>query len=137
MPGQIMVKKGFTLVELLLVVGFLVFAVSASLILFANCILLNEYNRSLTIATSHAQYVLEEIKNQNFSTIESGINSGNWDWDAGKITTKGLSALDAETIDTNETGTTSDLLDIVITVDWQGRGGRANSMTLETLMVEP
>ena len=128
---------GFTLIELLLVVGFLVFAVSASLLLFANCILLNKYSRSLTVATSHAQYVMEEIKNQDFSTIETSIDSGNWDWGESEITTKGLSVLDSETIDTNEVGTTSDLLNVVVTVNWTSQRGRAQSLTLETLIVEP
>lgn len=132
-----MTKNAFTLVELLLVVGLLVFAVSASLMLFANCILMNEHNRSLTIATSHAQYVMEEIKNQNFSVIESGINNGDWDWGPSEITARGLDTLDSETIDTNETGTASDLLNVIVAVNWQSRGGRANNMTLETLIAEP
>ena len=130
-------KKGFTLVELLLVVGFLVFAVSASLMLFANCILLNEYNRSLTIATSHAQYVMEEIKDQNFSGIETRINNGDWDWGLSEITARGLSSLDGEAIVTSEIGGVSDLLNVTATVSWQSRGGRVNNMTLETLIVEP
>jgi|TARA_B100000315_G_C14459369_1_gene533023 hypothetical protein len=134
---MIIPRKGFTLTELLLAVGFLVFALSSSLILFANCILLNEYNRSLSIAASHAQYVMEEIKDTNFSSVKTNIDNGNWDWDTSDIAAKGLSSLGGESIDANESGTSSELLNVTITVNWQARNGRARSTFLETLIVEP
>ena len=62
-------RKGFTLIELLLAAVFLVFTISAILMLFANCIFLNATNRAITIATSHAQGVMEEIRDTNFSAI--------------------------------------------------------------------
>ena len=129
-------RKSFTLMELLLATVFLVFSLAASLMLFANCIMLNEYNRSLTIAATHAQYVMEEIRSTSFSDIESYINGGTWDWDSNTIDNLSLGALSGETIDANEIGSDSDLLDVEVIVNWQGRRGRNNSIVIETLITE-
>ena len=134
---MIISRKGFTFIEILLAVGFLVFTLASSLALFANCILLNEHNRSLSTAVSHAQYVMEEIKGAPFSSAKTNIDNGNWDWDTSDIAAKGLSFLDNESIDTSESGTSSDLLNVIIVVNWQARNGRARSTSLETLIVEP
>jgi len=123
-------RKGFTLIELLLAAAFLVFTISAILMLFANCIFLNASNRALTVAASHAQRVMEEIRDANFSSIPSG----DWDWDTTQIGTKGLNALTNESITTTITGTT--LLNVVVTVSWEGHGQRIKSVSLETLFAE-
>ena len=122
--------------EILLEAVFLVFTISAVLMLFANCIFLNISNRALTIATSHAQRVMEEIRGTNFSTVEANINNGNWDWDSNTIEGKGFFALPAEAIDTNKLGASSDLLNVLITVSWQGYRQRSKSVSLETLFAE-
>lgn len=130
-------RKGFTLIELLLAAAFLVFTISAVLMLFANCIFLNANNRALTIAATHAQRVMEEIKDTNFSAIETNISSGYWDWDISAIEGKGLVALLGETVDTNKMGASSSLLNVVVTVNWEGRSQRIRSISLETLVAEP
>jgi len=130
-------KKGFTLIELLLAIGFLVFALASILAVFANCLLLNEYNRELTRAISHAQYIMEGIKNQDFSNLENNVNAGVWDWTDSDIENQGLIALTSEAIDTNEVGSDSSLLDVVVTVNWMSRGNRPRSIILETLITEP
>lgn len=84
---------------------------------------------------THAQYVLEDIKSTNFNNIASQINGGYWDWDAAAITSEGLTAIASEAIVVQVSGT--DLLDITVTVSWKDRGVRDNSVTLETLIVEP
>lgn len=124
------------MIEVLLTAAFLVFTISAILMLFANCIFLNASNRALTIATSHAQRVMEEIRNANFSAIETNINNGNWDWDISTIEGKGLVALPGEAIDTNKIGSGSDLLNVVVRVRWEGRGQRDKEVFLETLFAE-
>lgn len=124
-------KKGLTLAEVLLGTLILTFALVAVVALFANCIILNESSRNLTIAVSHAQLVMEEIKDTPFS----GIPSGDWDWDTAQIGTEGLSALTNESITTTITGT--DLLDVTVTATWDNRGGRTRNITLQTLIAEP
>lgn len=129
-------RKGFTLIEVLLTAAFLVFTVSAILMLFANCIFLNAGNRALTVAMSHAQMVMEEIRDTNFSVIETNITNNYWDWDVSAIEGKGLVALSEEAIDTNKIGAGSDLLNIMVTVSWEGRNQRSKSVSLETLLGE-
>ena len=118
------------MIEVLLTAAFLVFTVSAILMLFANCIFLNASNRALTTATSHAQRVMEEIRGTNFSSI----SSGDWDWDTAQIETKGLNALANESITTTITGTT--LLNVVVEVEGEGRSQRIKRVFLETLFAE-
>ena len=124
--------KGFTLVELILTVAILAFAISGMLLLFTNCICLNEANRNLGIATSHAEFVMEDIRNSQFSTLKADINNGNWNWDTTAINAAGLTALNIESIATLATGT--EPLDITVTVTWQDRTQRNRSLVLETLL---
>jgi len=124
-------KKGLTLAEVLLGMVILVFAFVAVLALFANCIILNESNRNLTIAVSHAQFVMEEIKDTPYSII----SSGDWDWDTAQIGTEGLNALTNESITTTIIETTR--LDVVVKAEWDDRGGRTRDIKLQTLITEP
>ena len=127
-------KKALSLIELLLATIILILACGVSFVLFANCLILNEFNRERTIAASHAQYVLEEIKDAEFTNV---ANNGTtlWDLDSAEIVSNGLEALRNEAIDTEVSGT--DLLNINVTVGWEDRKGRAMSMNLETLIAEP
>lgn len=127
--------RGFTLAEVLLAAAILVFVLSGLLVLFINSAFLNEANRNLSVAASHAQFVMEDIKNTDFINIKTKIDNGDWDWNTQTIGARGLSALNNEAIDTNSAGT--NLLDIVVTVAWQDRGSRNRSMALETLITEP
>jgi len=130
--------KGFTLPELLLASAILAFALSSILLAFISCFFLNEMNRNLSLATTHGEFVLEEIKNTNFNTVKGcvGISStACWDWNSAYIESRGLEALPNEAITTTVSGTT--LLDIVVTMDWKDRGLRDRNVTLETLIAQP
>lgn len=79
-------NKGFTLTELLLAAAILVFALTGLLLLFINCILLNESSRNLSLAYNAIQTKMEEIKNTGFPNLDalngtsfdlSGFSSGN------------------------------------------------------------
>lgn len=125
-------KKGFTLSELLLAAAILAFVLCALLYSFISCMLLNEANRNLTGAVIHAEYVMEEMRNVDFSLVSTNIAAGYWDWNNQTIAAKGLTALRNETIDTQASGT--DPLDVTVTVSWQDRNARNRSMSLETLI---
>lgn len=127
-------NKGFTFAEVLLATAILAFSLSALLAAFIGCMLLNEANRNLSIAASHAQYVAEEIKDTDFSSVSSGITNGAWDWDSSDITDRNLTALKNESIATEAAGT--DPLKVTVTVSWQDRPGRDRQMVLETLFTE-
>ena len=124
---------GFTLSELLLATAILVIALSGLLLLFANCILLNESNRHLAVATSHAQFAMEEIKSTSFGSTAPNYNGVCWN--NATIQSKGLSPLSNETVCITVTGIT--LLDVKVKASWRDRGGRDRNTTLETLTAEP
>ncbi|UCC95309.1 MAG: prepilin-type N-terminal cleavage/methylation domain-containing protein [Candidatus Omnitrophota bacterium] len=144
-----MKKKGFTLSELLLAVAILAFALTSLLAEFFACFLLNEANRNLTTAVTHAQFVMEDIRDENvLATIRNNIDTGLWDWDTDlEFTNNGLERLSGEAIDAccyntgNGTCETNcpglDLLPIRVRVDWQDRGPRNRNITFETLVAEP
>ncbi|MFA5271616.1 MAG: hypothetical protein WC412_04670 [Candidatus Omnitrophota bacterium] len=141
---RVFFKKGVTLSELLIAALIIVTSFTALLACFVACLILNEANRNLMLATSHAQYVMEDIKNMastsaGFSTIANNDNAygnTNWDWaNPAAINEKTLVALKDESIDTNVTGAT--FLNVVVTVNWHDRGNRNRSITLETTITEP
>ena len=140
---------GFTLSELLLAAAILVFVLAGLLALFLNCSVLNEANRNLTVATSHAQYVMEEIKNESgLANIKNKINTEGT-WDVNTIINKGLQALPSESIaicccsppcsGTNpcvSCPATGDLLGVSVTVTWRDRRLRNRNTNLVTLIAE-
>ncbi|MFA5411585.1 MAG: prepilin-type N-terminal cleavage/methylation domain-containing protein [Candidatus Omnitrophota bacterium] len=125
--------KGFTLAELLFASAILALVLTGILALFTNCIFLNETNRNLSIATSHAQYALEEIKSAEFSAI-----AGTYDgacWDSQTIAAKGLVALsDDERICIS--APQGEPLKVEVTVEWSGRNQRTWRVQLSTLITE-
>jgi len=132
----IMVKKilpkAFTLPELLLMAAILGYAVSVVLLTFINSAALNEASRNLTAATTHAEFVMENIKNTTFPSIATNISNGTWTWDTAAVTSHGLTALNTESISTISTGTNP--LDITVTVAWNDTRGRSRSKILRTLI---
>lgn len=127
-------RAGFTLAEILLAVAILAFVLASLLALFISCMLLNDASRNLTQATGHAQFVMEEIRNTDFSDVLSKVNDGDWDWDSSAINTQGLTALRSESIDAEAAGT--DPLEVTVAVGWQDRSGRNRQMELETLFTQ-
>jgi type II secretory pathway pseudopilin PulG len=121
--------KAFTLVELLLAAAILALVISGLLLVFLNCIFLNEANRNSTTAISHAQFAMEEIKNTNFGSIASAT------WGNSTIVSKGLNPLNNESISIGVSGST--VLNVNVTVNWKDRGTRDRNMSLVTLISEP
>lgn len=126
--------KALTLAEMLLALAILAFTLAGLLMLFTRCILLNNANRNLAQAVSHAQYVLEGVRHSSFSGLSAEINNGDWDWDSDQISSNGLSVLDGEVIDTQATG--SDPLQVTVSVAWLDRQQRPRSASLTTLITD-
>jgi prepilin-type N-terminal cleavage/methylation domain-containing protein len=125
-------SQGFTLPELLLVAAILGYALSMMLLTFIQGLALNEGSRNLITATSHAEYVLENIKNTVFPNLATNISAGAWTWNTSAVTSNGLTALNWENISTTSSG--ANPLDITVTVSWQDTGGRSRSKVLRTLV---
>ncbi len=128
-PAMKLSDKGFTLVEVMLATAILVFVLSSLLLVFINCIILNESSRNLTVAVSHAEFALEEIKSWDFSNITIGSTSWN-------ITSIGLTPLNSETLVITLTGAGTNPKNITANVIWKDRIVSNRSLALETLLTE-
>lgn len=63
--------RAVTLSELMITALILSFVLTSILLLFMNCIILNESNRNFTIAYSAIQTKMEELKNSGFDNLDS------------------------------------------------------------------
>ena len=124
-------SQGFTFVELLIAVGLLMITLPVSLLAIMDMRVLNEASRNRMIAQTHAQTVLEQVKDAGFTTMKTDIDAGAWDWNSTLIESNGLDPLLAEAIDTQASGT--DELNVTVQVFWEDHGGRVSAYSLETL----
>lgn len=132
--------------ELLIAASILVFTLVGLLALFITCIFLNRSNRNFTIATTHAEQVLEEIKNLDFYSI---VNNYNNTWNSAAIPGKWPSLIANSLLDNESIVISSayvlpgtSLLDIKVTVVWIDRRvttttSNTRSIDLETLIARP
>lgn len=126
-------SQGFTLAELLIATLILAFALAQILILFMNCMASNEASRNLSAAVTHAEYILEDVRNTTFSSIATSITNGTFNYaDSAAVTAAGLQALKNETITTISSGTNP--LNVTVTVSWLDHGGRIRTKSLQTLI---
>ena len=128
-------SKGVTLIELLFATVILVVALCGLLEFYVNCLFLNDSTRNLTLAVSHAQYVMEEISDSDFASLESAVVNGSWDWNEAEISSKNLMSLSDETIDT-AIFQSGDPLGIAVLVSWKDRNGRSQQKVLQTLVTD-
>jgi prepilin-type N-terminal cleavage/methylation domain-containing protein len=121
--------KGFTLVELLLAVFILSVSIAGVLLLFTQSILSTEYAWDKTVATSHAEGVLEQMQlRETLSEIAVA------DW-VGWAEQQGFNTLPNETIQIVFANAKADPLDIQVTVNWV-RKQRNSQVTLRTQMTK-
>ena len=136
-PGKFRIKSwksssGLSLVELLVSVMILGYAISAVLITHIDNMALTQAARNMSKAASHEEFVLEDIRNTSFSTVETKITNGDWNWDTATITANGLTALKNESITTSFSGTNP--LTITVTVTWTDAKGRSRTQSMSTLI---
>jgi prepilin-type N-terminal cleavage/methylation domain-containing protein len=123
--------QAFTFLEVLIAVGILGLVLTALLSFFVQVIELNTISRSISLAASHAEYVLEDVRSSS-GVLISQIDSGLWDLDTdGEFAAKGLSRLDNEVIDVSHDGATP--LTITVTISWQATNGRQEQLTFLTI----
>ncbi len=129
-------SNGFTLIESLIAIGILGYVLGGILLLFVKCHILNRNNRDLTIATSHAQFVMEDIVSRDFHQLKNEIDENLWNWSVQNINDQGLNALKNEEISATYSLLGSDLLQINVEVLWQNADGRPDSFLIETFLEE-
>jgi len=118
-------KKGLSLAELLISVFVLSIGILSVLLFYTNTITSVQYARDMTMATTHGEYIFEEM--QTRSSL-ANITATDWvAWGEGA----GLNTLPSESIDVDFVDTTADPLDITTTINWI-RNERASSISLTT-----
>ena len=113
-------NRGFALLEVLVATGILVIVLSGLLVTFVSCILMNETNSNLVIASNDAQNILEHIK-QIAATDYDTINEYIAAFDSGQFTN-----LKDESITFPDSSVGLDIATIHINVSWSERGALKN-----------
>ncbi|MFH1519447.1 MAG: hypothetical protein ABIE75_02625 [Candidatus Omnitrophota bacterium] len=130
-------RKSLTLSEIMIATIFIAVALSGILLLFINCMLLNAANRNSTVAITHAQYIMEEVRGTDFTLIQGLVGGGHWDLDSTGLSAApyNLAVLDNEAIDTTVT-VVGNMLEIEVVVSWQDRLGRNRNEQLLTRIAD-
>jgi hypothetical protein len=137
-------SKALTLTELLLAAAILAFVLCGLIALFVNGSFLNEGNRNFTTALSHAQYIMEEIRNEDdLGAIKTMIDNQSFSQ---------LSGLPAENISVccfnppwvdyassclescQDDG--EDPVGVYVSIAWEDRRARTRQTELQTLMTD-
>lgn len=118
-----------SLAELLVTVFILSVGILSSLMFFVTAMTSTELARDTTTATTHGEYIMEEMKTR--STL-SNITATNWStW----IQAEGASTLPAESVSVTYTNSTADPLEIFVAVSWTKKN-RTSSVNLTTKMTK-
>lgn len=128
-------RKALSLIEVLIAVGVFGIAVGGLLLLFSYCIILNETNRNLTSAVSHAEFALEDVKHTaslNIVSIPGTYNGVTWN--AAGIAALGVAPLSSEAILFSVAG--AGPYTVSVTVQWRERSNRLRSVSLNTYIVQ-
>lgn len=120
-------NKGFTLAELMVAAYILLIGICGTLLLFISCMNSTQFAWDSTVATTHAQYILEEMQNE---TDLSAIISTDWDQWAKK---QNLNTLPQETFQVLYANPLANPLDIQVHVQWQ-RKNATNKIALTTML---
>jgi len=121
------------MLELLLGLAIMGFALTGMLALYTNCMILNQSNRNSIVAISHAQYVMEDLKAQtNMVNLRGKINTpGTYDY------LKDLSGENISVCCCDVSGDpitcAQDPQKVCVTDSWNERGTRPMSVSLQTL----
>ncbi len=120
-------KQGVTLVELLIASFLLLTGFCGLLTVFINSIHSTENSWEVTLATTHAQSILEEMQNQK-TTFD--IKSSDWNaW----LTQQAMTQLSNERVEVSYKNPQANPLDITVKVVWQTKSP-INEITLETVL---
>ena len=120
---------GFTLVELMVAAYILLIGICGILALITNSMVATEAAWDTTVATTHAQYILEEMQNKNTLGDVQRVDWNAWAQNQSLIT------LPQETLNVSFVDPTADPLEIKVTDQWQ-RKGRLNTITLRTKLTK-
>jgi prepilin-type N-terminal cleavage/methylation domain-containing protein len=120
-------NKGFTLVEVMIAAYILLIGICGTLLFYVNSLNSSQFAWDSTVATTHAQYILEEMQNE---TDLSSIISTDWDaW----AKTQNLNTLPGESFQVLYADPSANPLAIQIIDQWQ-RKNSPNKISLATIL---
>jgi len=122
-------QKGFTLLELLIASYILIIGISSTLLLNVNAMASSQFAWDLTVATSHAEHVLEEMQVQDTLSAITNIDWNLW------IEQQKLNTLPGETIAVTFEDPAADPLNIEVTVHWE-RKLKKGDISLKTRLTK-
>ena len=117
--------NGLSLAELLISVFVLSIGILSVLLFYTNTITSVQYARDMTLATTHGEYLLEEIQTRSSLANITDTNWVAWGGEAG------LNTLPNESIDVTFADTTADPLEVTTTINWV-RNERESNISLTT-----
>jgi len=127
--NRLLREKGLTLVELLMAVFILSVGIGGVLLLFFNAMVSSEYAWDMTVATSHAESILEEMQRRK---ILPEVRNADWNkW----AQLEGLTTLPEEAVSVEFAEGPGDPLDIRVEISWE-RKARSNTIELTTKMTK-
>ena len=113
-------RKGFTLLELMVVSGITITALVGLLGTYVACLELTEITRNSNLAIISAQTVLEEMRSTAFTSVYSTYDSATSGYN---FTVDGLAATESDgRVTVNNTNTS--LLNVTVGVCWRQKAGR-------------
>ncbi len=118
-------KRGFTLIELVIGMGILAFALCGIVSGLVTFMSLAEMARDKTVAVNDAQQLMEQIQDTSFSSVASVA------WTSWAVN-NGCNTLNNEQVNVAFAYPGVDLLQIRVTVTWQTRN-RPMSVSMVTL----
>lgn len=120
-------KSGFTLIELMIGAAIMIIALVGLLATYTGSFRLNETAGNLTIAINIGQEKLEEIRNHSFDSIVTDYSSGGspgGTFNPSPLDGSGIIDIIDDGSDDPEHVTSSDLLQITITISWRQKANR-------------
>ena len=111
--------------EVLIAILILSVDITSTLLFFSTAMITGDFARDVTVATSHGEYILEEMKTRN-----SLVDITSTDWPAWGEQ-QGLNTLPNENIKVDITDTFSNPIDVQVTVTWMKKL-RTNDVILRT-----
>jgi hypothetical protein len=122
-------EKGLTFAELIVTTFVLVTAVVSALLFFTNALAASQYSRDVTVATSHADDLFEEIQSRATLANITGTNWASW------FSSQSYDKLPSESLNVVYTNALADPLEVSASVAWIRRA-RTYTETFVTRMTK-
>jgi prepilin-type N-terminal cleavage/methylation domain-containing protein len=104
---------GYTIVEVLLVIFILSVGISGTLLLFVNTMLSSEYAWDVTLATTHAESVLEEMQSKDTLPEIVSVDWNQW------VQKNSPNLLPEQILNVTYVNPDADPLEILVDVQWK------------------